>query len=91
MARGVRHGCPSCGSLLQLLFDPIFRWLQVTVIPRNPDNLELWQPAHCGYADDLAVFFIYIQRVEVCIGVQYCNEEHPFFKDMDLGESGGLQ
>ena len=38
-----------------MAFDPIFRWLQETVCPRNPDNLELLQPAQCAYADDLAV------------------------------------
>ena len=38
-----------------MAFDPIFRWLQETVIPRNPDNLDFLQPAQGAYADDLAV------------------------------------
>ena len=38
-----------------MAFDPIFRWLQEAVIPRNPDNLEFFQPTQCAYADDLAV------------------------------------
>ena len=38
-----------------MAFDPIFRWLQESIIPRNPDNLDFLQPAQCGYADDLAI------------------------------------
>ena len=55
MARGVRQGCPASGFLFAKAFDPIFRWLQETTIPRNPDNLEFLQPAQCADADDLAV------------------------------------
>ena len=33
-----------------MAFDPIFRWLQDAIIPRNPE-----QPAQCAYPDDLAV------------------------------------
>ena len=38
-----------------MAFDPIFRWLQETIIPKNPDNLDFLQPAQCACADDLAV------------------------------------
>ena len=38
-----------------MAFDPFFRWLQETVIPRNPHNLDFLQPVQCAYADDLAV------------------------------------
>ena len=55
MARGVRQGCPASGFLFVMAFDSIFRWLQETIIPRNPDNLNFLQPAQCAYADDLAV------------------------------------
>ena len=55
MARGVRQGCPASGFLFAMAFDQIFRWLQESIIPRNPDNLEFVQPAQCAYADDLAV------------------------------------
>ena len=55
MARGVRQGCPASGFLFAIAFDPIFRWLQELVIPRNPDNLEFLKPTQCAYADDLAV------------------------------------
>ena len=55
MARGVRQGCPASGFLFAMAFDPIFRWHQETIIPRNPDNLDFLQPAQCAYADDLAV------------------------------------
>ena len=55
MARGVRQGCPASGFLFAMAFDPIFRWLQESIIPRNVDNLEFLQPAQCAYADDLAI------------------------------------
>ena len=55
MARGVRQGCPASGFLFAMAFDPIFRWLQESIIPRNVDNLEFLQPAQRAYADDLAV------------------------------------
>ena len=55
MARGVRQGCPESGFLFAMAFDPIFRWLQETVIPRVLDNFDFLQPAQCAYADDLAV------------------------------------
>ena len=55
MSRGMRQGCPASGFLFASAFDPIFRWLQEAVIPRNPDGLDFPQPAQCAYADDLAV------------------------------------
>ena len=51
MARGERQGCPASA----ISFDPIFRWLPETTIPRNTDNLDFLQLARCAYADDLAV------------------------------------
>ena len=55
VARGVRQGCPASGFLFAMDFGPIFRWLQETIIPKNPDNLDFLQPAQCAYADDVAV------------------------------------
>ena len=55
MARGVRQGCPASGFLFAMAFDPIFRWLQESIIPRSVDNLEFLQPTQCAYADDLAI------------------------------------
>ena len=55
MARGVRQGCPASGFLFAMAFDPIFRWLQESIIPKNPDNLNFLQPEQCAYADDVAV------------------------------------
>ena len=55
LARGVRQGCPASGFLFAMAFDPIFRWLQETIIPKNLDHLEFWQPVQCAYADDLDV------------------------------------
>ena len=55
MARGARQGCPASGFLFAMAFDPIFRWLQDAIIPRNPAGLDFLQPVSCAYADDLAV------------------------------------
>ena len=55
MARGVRQGCPASGFLFAMAFDPIFRWLQETVMPRNPHKLDFLQSVQCAFADDLAV------------------------------------
>ena len=43
------------GFLFAMAFDPIFRWLQDAIIPRNLAGLDFVQPAQCAYADDLAV------------------------------------
>ena len=50
-----REGCPACGFLFAMAFDPIFRWLQDTIIPNNPAAPDLLQPSPCAYADDFAV------------------------------------
>ena len=54
MATGVRQGCPASGFRFAVASDPIFRWLQESIIPTNVDNLEFLQPAQCAYADDLS-------------------------------------
>ena len=55
MARGVRQGCPASGFLFAMTFDPMFRWLQDAIIPRNPADLDFIQSMSCAYADDLVV------------------------------------
>ena len=55
IARGVRQGCPANGFLFAMAFDPIFRWLQKSIIPKNTDNLNFLQPTQCAYADDFAL------------------------------------
>ena len=55
MARGVRHGCFASGFLFVMAFDPVFRWLHNSVIPRDPAVPEFLQPVPCAYADDFAV------------------------------------
>ena len=55
MAWSVRQGCPASGFLFAMAFDPIFRWLQDEIIPRNPAGLDFPQPAQCAYADDFFV------------------------------------
>ena len=54
-AREVRQVCPASGFLFAMAFDPIFRWLQESIIPRNPRNLEFLQLVQNAYADELAV------------------------------------
>ena len=68
MARGARQGCPASDFLFAMAFDPIFRWLQESIIPRNVGNLEFLQPAQCAYADDLAVASSSFSRIDVCAG-----------------------
>ena len=55
MARDVRQDCPASGSLFVMAFDPVFRWLQDAVIPRNPAGLDFLQRVPCADADDFAV------------------------------------
>ena len=55
IARGVRQGCPASGFLFAMAFDPIFRSLENTIIPRNPAAPDFLRPAPCAYADDFAV------------------------------------
>ena len=54
-ARCVSQGCPASGFLFSLAFDPIFRWFEDTIIPRNPAGLDFLQPVPCACADDFAV------------------------------------
>ena len=74
MARGVRQGCPASGFLMAMAFDSIFGWLQESINPRNPDNLEFLQPAQCAYADDLAVASLSFSRFNDCTGtcISFC-------------------
>ena len=53
--RSVRQGCPASGFLFAMAFDPIFRWNQDAIIPRNSAAPDLLQPVPCAYADDIAV------------------------------------
>ena len=55
MARVFRQGCPASGFLFAIAFDPIFCWLENTIIPRNPPSPDFLQPAPCAEADDFAV------------------------------------
>ena len=55
MARGVRQGCPAFGFLFAMACDPIFRWLEDTIIPKKPAAPNFLQPIPCACADDFAV------------------------------------
>ena len=68
MARGARQSCQASGFLFAMAFDPIFRWLQDAIIPRNPDGLDFIQPAQCAYADDLAVATFFFPGLNDCFG-----------------------
>ena len=52
--QGVRQS-PVSGFLFAMAFDPIFRWLQNTIIPRNHAAPDFLQPSPWAYADDFAV------------------------------------
>ena len=71
MARGVRQGCLASGFPFAMAFDPIFRWLQETVIPRNPHNLDFLQPAQCAKTDDVAVAAPSFSEFDDCIGTGF--------------------
>ena len=55
LARGVRQGCPASGFPFAMAFDPFFRWLLDSIIPRNPAAPDFLQPSPCACADDCAV------------------------------------
>ena len=55
MARGVRQGSPASGFLFAMAFDPIFRLLQDTIIPKIPWRPRLPSTLSCACADDFAV------------------------------------
>ena len=76
MARGVRQGCPASGFLFAMAFDPIFRWLQEAVIPRNPHNLDFSQPAQCAYADDLAVASFSFRSLMTALAPAFPSVDH---------------
>ena len=63
MARGVRQGCPASGFLFATAFDPIARWLQDAIIPKNLGAPDFFQPVPCAYADDFAVAASFFQRL----------------------------
>ena len=50
-----RQGCLASGFLLAVAFDPIFRWLHGSVIPRYPADPDFLQSVPCVLADDFAV------------------------------------
>ena len=56
MVRGVRQGWPcEWHFLFAMAFDPVFRWLHDSIIPRNPAHPDFLQPSPCAHADDFAV------------------------------------
>ena len=59
-----------------MVFDPIFRWLQETVIPRNPDNLDYLQPAQRAYADDLAVAASSVRGLMAALAPAFHSVDH---------------
>ena len=87
MARGVRQGCPASGFLFAMAFDPIFRWFQETVIPRNPCNLDLLQPAQCAYADDLAVAALSLGGLMTALGTGVSFRGSPCWPPFELSQN----
>ena len=75
MARSVRQGCQASGFLFAMAFDPIFRWLQDAIIPRNPPGLDFLQQVPCAGADDFEVAASSFQRLMTAL--------IPAFQTMD--------
>ena len=67
MAKGFRQSCPASGFLFSMAFDPIFRWLHDSVIPRDPAVPEFPQPNPCAYADDFAVAAPYFRYLMLAL------------------------
>ena len=80
MTRGVRQGCSASGFLFAIAFDPIFRWLQDAIIPRNPPGLDFLQHVPCAYGDDFTVAASSFRRLRTALT--------PAFKVVD--QTAGL-
>ena len=76
MVRGVRQECPASGFLFAMAFDPIFRGLQETIIPRNLDNLDFLQATHCAHADDLAVAASSFRDLMTALAPEFRSVDH---------------
>ena len=57
-----------------MAFDPIFRWLQDAIIPRNPDGLDFLQPAQCAY--DLAVAALSFRYLMTALAPAFHSVDH---------------
>ena len=73
MSRGVRQGCPASDFLFAMAFDPIFRWLQESIIPRNLGNLEYLQLVQCAFANDLAIASSSSRELMVALAPAVCS------------------
>ena len=87
MARGIRQGCPASGFLFAMAFHPIFRWLEETVIPRNPCNLDFLQPAQCAYADDLAVAALSLRGLMTALGTGVSFRGSPCWPPFEISQN----
>ena len=58
-----------------MAFDPIFRWLQDAIIPKNPGAPNFLQPVPCAYADDFTVAASSFRRLMTALS--------PAFKVVD--------
>ena len=55
MERNVRQGCLASGFLVTMAFDPIFRWLNDTVLSKDLSPPAWLQPTPCACAEDFEV------------------------------------
>ena len=55
MERYVRQGCLASGFLVTMAFDPIFRWLNDTVLSKDLSPPAWLQPTPCACAEDFGV------------------------------------
>ena len=86
MARGVRKGCPESDFLFAMAFDTIFRSLQEAVIPKNPDNLDILQPAQCAYADDLAAAASSFKDLRTALAPAFHSVDHIAGLNFELSQ-----
>ena len=59
-----------------MAFDPILRWLQDAIIPRNLARLDFLQPIQCAYADDLAVAASSFQDLLIALAPAFHSVDH---------------
>ena len=61
-----------------MAIDPIFRWLQEAIIPRNSDNLDFLQPVQSAYADYFAVDASSFRGLMAALAPAFHSVDHIF-------------
>ena len=69
-----------------MAFDPIFRWAQDAIIPRNPAGLDFLQLFPCAYADDFAVAASSFRRLMTTLTPALLNREPNRWAQLESSE-----